>query len=236
MNIPTYTSYFIEIQQKDNETLAAYVHYFKMEAKRCNFNSDTATICIFVKGFWDAHNITAKVYENDAKTLSEVIKLVHKLNLAQQVTATLSPPTVNMMLNDERCFICSRMGHIGHHCPNTQCYNCNGSGHFAQDCPGKFPHQEHLITMRDHAPAHVTITTTGTDNSLSITDTARENVLTDQDHSTNLNAAGAPATTRGMHLAPYLTTAAACDTHPPTDALYDTLAQAPHTITVATHP
>ena len=32
-NINTYTSRFIEIQQKDNETLAAYIHYFQTPAK-----------------------------------------------------------------------------------------------------------------------------------------------------------------------------------------------------------
>ena len=34
----------MEIQQRDNKTLAAYVHQLKTEAKRCDFNSDTATI------------------------------------------------------------------------------------------------------------------------------------------------------------------------------------------------
>ena len=68
-----------------------------MEVKGCDFNSDTTTICIFVKGLEDAYNITTKDYKKDPKTLSEVIKLVEKLNIAQQVTATMSPPTVNMM-------------------------------------------------------------------------------------------------------------------------------------------
>ena len=62
-NIHTYTSCFMEIQQRDNETLAAYVHWFKREAKMCSFNSPTATICIFITGLWDAHNITAKIYK-----------------------------------------------------------------------------------------------------------------------------------------------------------------------------
>ena len=42
----TYTSCFIEIQQRDSKTLLAYVHCFQMEAKRYNFNNDTAVICI----------------------------------------------------------------------------------------------------------------------------------------------------------------------------------------------
>ena len=39
----------MEIQQRDNKTLAAYGHWFEAEAKRCDFNSDTTAICIFVK-------------------------------------------------------------------------------------------------------------------------------------------------------------------------------------------
>ena len=39
-NIHTYTSYFMDIQQQEKESLAAYVHWFKMEAKCCNFTND----------------------------------------------------------------------------------------------------------------------------------------------------------------------------------------------------
>ena len=74
------------MQQRDNDTLEAYVHHFKTEAKRCDFNSDSATICIFVKGLWDAHDIMEKVYEKDPEILSEVIKLVKKFNVAQHIT------------------------------------------------------------------------------------------------------------------------------------------------------
>ena len=87
----------MEIQQKDNEILVAYVLHFKMEAKRCDFNRHTAAICIFVKGLWEVQNFAQKVYEKDPKTLLEVMKLVEKFNTGQQVTVTLSPPTVNMM-------------------------------------------------------------------------------------------------------------------------------------------
>ena len=38
-SIHTYTSRFMEIQQKDSETLTAYIHRFKKEAKHCNFDS-----------------------------------------------------------------------------------------------------------------------------------------------------------------------------------------------------
>ena len=62
-NIHTYTLCFMGIQQRDNEMLAAYVHQFKIEVMRCDFNSDTATICIFVKGLQDTLNSAAKIYE-----------------------------------------------------------------------------------------------------------------------------------------------------------------------------
>ena len=77
-NIHTYTSHLKEIQQKDNETLAASIHCFKMAAKWCAFDSDTTVICIFVKGLWDVHTTAAYSYKKDPQTLSEVIRLVGK--------------------------------------------------------------------------------------------------------------------------------------------------------------
>ena len=40
----------MDVQQKEKESLAAYVHHFKQEANRCKFNNDAATIRIFSKG------------------------------------------------------------------------------------------------------------------------------------------------------------------------------------------
>ena len=57
----------MEIQQRDNETLAAYVHQFKTEAKRCDFNSDTVPIHIFVKDHQDAQTVAVKIYEKDTR-------------------------------------------------------------------------------------------------------------------------------------------------------------------------
>ena len=61
-NIHTYVSCFMEIQQMNNETVAAHVHCFNTEAKRHDFNSDTTTTCIFVKGLWDTYNIMTKLH------------------------------------------------------------------------------------------------------------------------------------------------------------------------------
>ena len=49
-DIHTSISCFMEIQEKEKESLAAYIHHFKTEAKRCNFTNNAATIRIFVKG------------------------------------------------------------------------------------------------------------------------------------------------------------------------------------------
>ena len=50
VNIHTYTSCFMGIQQWKKESLAAYVQQLRTEAKRCNFANDAATIRIFIKG------------------------------------------------------------------------------------------------------------------------------------------------------------------------------------------
>ena len=49
--------------------LAAYIQHFKTEAKRFDFNNDTATICIFVKGLKDACNVAGEVYDKDPQTV-----------------------------------------------------------------------------------------------------------------------------------------------------------------------
>ena len=62
-NIHTYTLHFMDIQQKEKESLAAYVQWFKMKAKCCNFTNDAATIRIFVNGLRNAHGLAARIYE-----------------------------------------------------------------------------------------------------------------------------------------------------------------------------
>ena len=53
----------MDIQQKDEESLAAYIPRFKGEAKRCNFTNNAVTIRIFVKGLKNSHTLAACVYE-----------------------------------------------------------------------------------------------------------------------------------------------------------------------------
>ena len=49
-DIHTSISHFMEIQQKEKESLVAYIHHFKREASRCKFDNDVMTIRIFIKG------------------------------------------------------------------------------------------------------------------------------------------------------------------------------------------
>ena len=118
-DIHTSVSCFMDIQQKDKESLAAYIHRFKREAKRCKFTNNAATIRIFIKALKNAHALAAHVYEKGPQTLVDTISEVEKLQAVQQLTATLLPSsTVNVMSNKEdQCFQCQELGHITHHCP-----------------------------------------------------------------------------------------------------------------------
>ena len=51
-------SHFMEIQQKERESLAAYIHRFKRDINRCNFDNNAAMIWIFIKGLRNAHTLT----------------------------------------------------------------------------------------------------------------------------------------------------------------------------------
>ena len=100
-DIQTSVSHFMDIQQKDKESLAAYIHRFKREAKRCNFTNNAVMIRIFVKGLKNAHTIVVHVYEQGPRTLTDATTEVEKLQAAQQLTATLLPSsTANVMSNE----------------------------------------------------------------------------------------------------------------------------------------
>ena len=112
-DINTSVSHYMEIQQK-KEPLAAYIHHFKREAKRCNFTNNTTAIRIFVKGLRNVHMLAAQGYEKGPQTLADAISEVKKLQAAQQLTTTLIPSsTVNVMCYEEdHCFQCQESGHI----------------------------------------------------------------------------------------------------------------------------
>ena len=113
-NIHTYTLCILDIQEWQKESLAAYVHQIKMEAKCCNFTKDTATTRIFVKGLRNADSLAARIYEKDPQTLKDAITEVEQLNAAQQLTTTILPSSmVSIMSNeDDQCFQCQEPGYI----------------------------------------------------------------------------------------------------------------------------
>ena len=73
--------------------------------------------------------------------LNDAISEVEKLNVVQQLTATIiSPSMVNMMTNDkDRCFQCQEHGHIARHFPNNRWFECHEYGHIVMDCPHMIP-------------------------------------------------------------------------------------------------
>ena len=131
----------MDIQQKDKESLGAYIHRFTREAKRCNFTNNAATIRIFVKGLQNTHTIATCVCEKGPQTLADTISEVEKLQAVQQLTATLLPSsTVNVMsTKEDQCFQCQELGHITCHWPNVHCFECDEYGHIVADCPDRIP-------------------------------------------------------------------------------------------------
>ena len=134
-------SHFMEMQQKEKESLAAYIHCFKREASRCKFNNDAATIRIFIKGLKNAHTLATRVYKKGPQSLADAIKEVEKHQAAQQLTATLLPSSsVNTMSNDDdKCFQCQELGHMACQCPRIKCFDCDEYGHVTADCRDKIP-------------------------------------------------------------------------------------------------
>ena len=132
----------MEIQKKEKDSLAAYVHHFKREAKRCNFTNNAVTIRIFVKGLKNAHSLTTQIYKKGPQNLADAISEVEKLQATQQLTATLIPSsTVNVMSHEEDCcFQCQESSHIAHHFPNVWCFECDEYGHVVMDCTHMIPH------------------------------------------------------------------------------------------------
>ena len=138
-DIQTSVNCFMEIQQKEKESLAAYICRFKREANRCNLNNNAAMIWIFIKGLKNTHTLAACIYEKGPKNLADAIRQVEKLQAAQQLTTTLLPSSmVNVMSSeDEKCFQCQESGHMAHHSPNIKCFDCGEYGHVAVGCPNR---------------------------------------------------------------------------------------------------
>ena len=99
-------SCFMQIQQKEKESLAAYIHHFKREVSRCKFNNDAATIRIFIKGLKNSHTLVTRAYEKGPQSLADAIREVEKLQAPHQLTSTLLPSSsvTTMSINDDKCF------------------------------------------------------------------------------------------------------------------------------------
>ena len=80
-DIHTSISHFMDIQQKEKESLAAYIHHFKREASRCKFDNDATTIRIFIKGLKNAHTLATKVYEKGPQSLADAIRELKNFKL-----------------------------------------------------------------------------------------------------------------------------------------------------------
>ena len=82
LDFHTSVSHFMEIQQKERESLAAYIDRFKREANRYNFDNNAAIIQIFIKGLRNAHTLATQVYKKGPQTLADAIREVEKLQAA----------------------------------------------------------------------------------------------------------------------------------------------------------
>ena len=114
-SIHTYTPRFMEIQQKDSDTLMAYIHRFKKEAKHCDFDSHPAKIRIFLKGLINSSKIAPGVYEKGPTTIEDAIGIVKKISSAQRIAASFyQNHQISMM----------KRGSTDHHMPSQDCSNC----------------------------------------------------------------------------------------------------------------
>ena len=154
-SIHTYTSRFMEIQQKDSETLTAYIHRFKKKAKHCDFNSHPAKIRIFLKGLINSSRIAPSVYKKGPTTIEDAISIVEKISSAQRIAASFSQNhQISMMKRgpnkhhtpnhhhasthhqtiNQDCSNCGQLGHPWFTCPRIICDGCNQHGHIYRYC------------------------------------------------------------------------------------------------------
>ena len=117
-SIYTYTSRFMEIQQKNSETLMAYIHRFKKDAKHYDFNSHPAKIRILLKGLINSSKIAPGVYEKGPTTIEDALGIVEKISSVQCIAASFS---------QNHQFSMMKRGSTDHHMPSQDCSNCGQS-------------------------------------------------------------------------------------------------------------
>ena len=138
----------MEIQQKDSETLTAYIHRFKKEAKHCKFDSHPAKIRIFLKGLINSRRITPSVYDQGPTTIEDAIGIVEKISSAQCIAASFSQNhQISMMkrgpndhhMPNQDCSNCGQLGHPWFTCLCIICDRCNQRGHIYRHCWDRIP-------------------------------------------------------------------------------------------------
>ena len=166
-SIHTYTLRFMEIQQKDSETLTTYIHRFKKEAKH------PAKIRIFLKGLINSSRITPSVYEKGPTTIEDAISIVEKISSAQRIAASFSQnhqismmkrgpnkhhapnhhhaPTHHQTINQD-CSNCGQLGHPWFTCPRIICDGCNQRGHIYRYCWDRIPSSGTSSPPENHHP------------------------------------------------------------------------------------
>ena len=94
------------------------------------FQQQHFCIHIFVKGLCDAHNTTAKIYEKDPQTLSEVISPCQKVHYN---TPGYGHSDILYSEHDIQWWLMSTERHDTFVTTtlDVQCYNCEEFGHFA---------------------------------------------------------------------------------------------------------
>ena len=163
----------MEIQQKDSETLTAYIHRFKKEAKHCDFNSHPAKIRIFLKGLINSSRIAPSVYEKGPTTIEDAISIVKKISSAQRIAVSFSQshqismmkrgcneqytpehhhaPTHHQPTNQD-CSNCGQLGHPWFTCPRIICNGCNQCGHIYRYCWDRIPPSGTSSPPKNHHP------------------------------------------------------------------------------------
>ena len=141
----------MEIQQKDSETLNAYIHRFKKEDKHCDFNSHPAKIRIFLKGLINSSKIALGVYKKGQTIIEDTIGIVEKISSAQCIAASFSQNhQISMMKRgstdhpspSQDCSNCGQLGHPWFTCPHIVCHGCNQYGHILRHCWDRIPPSE----------------------------------------------------------------------------------------------
>ena len=120
-SIHTYTLRFMEIQQKDSETLTAFIHRFKKEAKHCDFDSHPAQITIFLKELINSSRIAPRVYEKGPTTIENAKGIVEKISSAQYIAASFSQ---NHQISMKKRGPNEHQAPNHHHTINQDCSNC----------------------------------------------------------------------------------------------------------------